>query len=541
MRLKYFLYARKSSDAEERQIKSIEQQLSELKEFAAKEKSEIVGILQEAKTAKEPGRSLFNEMLKRIEKGEANAILAWHPDRLARNSVDGGYLIYLLDSGKLFDLKFPIFWFENTPQGKFMINIAFGQSKYYVDNLAENIKRGIRQKLRTGIWPQWAPLGYVNDHKNKCIAIDAEKAKLIHRVFELYATGNYSFTELRAIAKDIGLKAKKQGPLSRSNIQYLLKNPIYYGLIRYNGEVYEGAHEPLISKQLFDKVEEVMTDRSRPKKKKLKDYAFRGLFRCGECGAMITAETQKGHNYYRCTKKIKPCSQSYVREEKLLEQVKEILKQASLCDKWTNLMLDELEKEKANQKESVRVAAEKSQNNLNDIENKLGRLLDLYLEKLISSEEYQTKKFELVNQKVALKQKLEEVRAQGRSWLEPMQEFIIEANQREKVIETGDPKKILESFKNIGSNFLLQEKTLRFQWAQPHFLLAQAAQSAPRASWRRGRDSNSRCTQGAYWFSRPAYSTTLAPLRYFGNSTSSHLLPAPLFRNCSLFRASASA
>ena len=496
MRLKYFLYARKSSDAEERQIKSIEQQLSELKEFAAKEKLEVVGILQEAKTAKEPGRPVFNEMLKRIEKGEANAILAWHPDRLARNSVDGGYLIYLLDSGRLFDLKFPIFWFENTPQGKFMLNIAFGQSKYYVDNLAENIKRGIRQKLRTGIWPQEAPLGYVNDHKNKCIGVDIEKAKLIRKVFELYATGNYSFTELRAIAKDVGLKAKKDGPLSRSNIQYLLKNPIYYGLIRYNGEIYEGAHEPLISKQLFDKVQEVMTDRSRPKKKKLKDYAFRGLFRCGECGAMITAETQKGHNYYRCTKKIKPCSQSYVREEKLLEQVKEILKQASLCDEWTNFMLAELGKEKVNLEESVRVAAEKSQNNLNDIENKLGRLLDLYLEKSISADEYQTKKFELVNQKVALKQKIEEVRAHGGSWLEPMQEFIIDANQREKVIETGDPKKILESFKNIGSNFLLQEKTLRFQWAQPHFLLAQAAQNAPRASWRREWDSNPRYPYG---------------------------------------------
>ena len=193
-------------------------------------------------------------MLKRIEKGEANGILAWHPDWLARNSVDGGYLIYLLDSGKLFDLKFPIFWFENTPQGKFMLNIAFGKSRYYIDNLAENIKRGIRLKLRKAVWPQWAPLGYLNDHKNKCIAVDLEKAPLILKVFELYSTGNYSFTELRAIALEIGLKAKKDLPLSRANVQYLLKNPIYYALNRYDSEVFEGAHEAIISKQLFDKV-----------------------------------------------------------------------------------------------------------------------------------------------------------------------------------------------------------------------------------------------------------------------------------------------
>jgi len=237
-------------------------------------------------------------MLKRIEKGEANGILAWHPDRLARNSVDGGYLVYLLDSGKLLDLKFPIFWFENTPQGKFVLNIAFDQSKYYIDNLVENIKRGICLKLRKGIWPQWAPSGYLNDHKKKCIAVDPYKAPLMRKLFELYATGNYSFTQLRAIALENGLKGKKDLPLSRPSVQYFLKNPIYYyGLIRYECEVFEGAHEPVISKQLFDKVQAVMEDRSRPKKKKLKEFAFRGLFRCGECGAMITAETQKGHNY----------------------------------------------------------------------------------------------------------------------------------------------------------------------------------------------------------------------------------------------------
>ena len=144
--MKYFIYCRKSTDSEERQFLSIEPQLAELKEFAAKEKLEIVASLCEAKTAKEPGRKIFGKMLDRICAGEASGILAWHPDRLARNSVDGGKIIYLLDTGKILDLKFPTFWFENTPQGKFMLSIAFGQSKYYVDNLSENIKRGAPPK-----------------------------------------------------------------------------------------------------------------------------------------------------------------------------------------------------------------------------------------------------------------------------------------------------------------------------------------------------------------------------------------------------------
>ena len=138
--IKYIAYCRKSTDEPDRQILSIESQVSELQEFASKENLKIVSFSTESKTAKAPGREKFAEVLKEIEDGKADGILSWHPDRLARNSVDGGKIIYLLDTGKLLDLKFPSFWFENTPQGKFMLSIAFGQSKYYVDNLSENVK-----------------------------------------------------------------------------------------------------------------------------------------------------------------------------------------------------------------------------------------------------------------------------------------------------------------------------------------------------------------------------------------------------------------
>jgi len=166
--MKYFIYCRKSIDSEERQVLSIEAQIAELKEFASKERLEIAETLCESQTAKEPGRPVFNKMLERVSAGEADGILAWHPDRLARNSMDGGKIIYLLDKGQIKDLKFPTFWFDSTPQGKFMLSIAFGQSKYYIDNLSENIKRGHRQKLRKGIWPGFAPVGYLNNHKTKC-------------------------------------------------------------------------------------------------------------------------------------------------------------------------------------------------------------------------------------------------------------------------------------------------------------------------------------------------------------------------------------
>lgn len=152
---KFFIYARKSTDSEDRQVRSINDQIAELKELAKKENLEIVDIFVEKQTAKKPGRPVFAEMLKRIEAGKAEGILARHPNRLARNSVDGGQIIYLVDTGVIKELKFPTFWFDPTPQGKFMLSIDSGQSKYYIDNLSENIKRGHRQKLSRGCVPKW--------------------------------------------------------------------------------------------------------------------------------------------------------------------------------------------------------------------------------------------------------------------------------------------------------------------------------------------------------------------------------------------------
>ena len=150
--LKYYIYIRKSTDEEDRQVLSLESQLNELKEFAEREHIEIVETFIEKKTAKVPGREVFNNLLDKIEAGLPHqfGILAWHTDRLSRNSVDGGRLIYLLDTGKLADLKFPTSVFDNSPSGKFFLSIALSNAKYYIDNLSENVRRGNRAKLRRG-------------------------------------------------------------------------------------------------------------------------------------------------------------------------------------------------------------------------------------------------------------------------------------------------------------------------------------------------------------------------------------------------------
>jgi site-specific DNA recombinase len=496
---KFFLYARKSTDEPERQILSIEAQLFELREYAKKEGLNIVREFVESKTAKEPGREIFNEMVASIEKNEAEGILAWHPDRLARNSIDGGRIIYLVDTGKITTLKFPTFWFDPTPQGKFMLSIAFGQSKYYVDNLSENIKRGKRNKVKDGIWPQMSPLGYINEGGK--IVVDENIAPLIKKTFEAYSSGSFTLRQLRDKFNELGLKRKSGKELAVSNYQKLLKNPIYTGLMLYNGEIHEGKHEPIITKKLFDSVQEVMVRKSKPKTPKLKPYVYRGFFRCGECGCFITTETQKGHNYLRCTKRKVRCGQRYVREDAITSQAKDLIQKVSLSSAWANASINYFENEKMKSVQAESSFAQKARNELVEIETKLDRLLDLQLDGNLSQAEYTAKKHKLILAKKDLEEKITAFGRKSNNRFELAIAFLKDANQAEKYAQQENPERIRDFLKKIGSNFRIAERTLSFPlknaWviAEKYHAEALCAEAIPydftkSENWRRGRDSN---------------------------------------------------
>ncbi len=427
----------------------------------------------------------FGEMLSRLEKGDADGIIAWHPDRLARNPIDGGKIIYLVDTGKIKSLKFPTFWFEDTPQGKFMLNIAFGQSKYFIDNLSENVKRGLRQKLRRGEYPGWAPLGYLNDYKHHTIIIDKKKHELVKKIFELYVTNGYTLKELADKFHEIGLRGKKNKKISVSTLQDILSNPFYYGVFKYKSEIYQGNHEPIISKKLFDKVQAVMKNRGRKKPEKHK-YIFTGFMSC-PCGCAITAERQKGHVYYRCTKKKGPCDEKYTREEELIRQLNKILQKVSLPDGWGEKMLKQLEMDK---KESIKSKTDEirsCKDKIDMTEKKLDKLLDSHLEGLVEKEIYLKKKEKLINEKIELEENLMTVRQKGNNWLEPMRDFILKLIEAKKTAHAGDLLEIRAFLKNIGSNFILKGKKFAFL---PYFELNLAFLIKAHPYWLGGRDSN---------------------------------------------------
>ncbi len=470
---KFFLYARKSTDEPDRQILSIEAQITELKEFAVREHLDIVDTFIESQTAKEPGRPIFNNMLSLIEKGVASGILAWHPDRLARNSIDGGKIIYLCDLGMIKELKFPTFWFDSTPQGKFMLNIAFGQSKYYVDNLSENVKRGLRQKVRRGEQSGQAPTGYLNDKVNKKMVPDPERFRLVRKMFEVYATGNYSLKATKNLLVEKGLTSKNGKVLGISNTQMILQNPFYYGMFLFNKELYQGKHEPAISKKLFDKCQEIFARNAHPMKRGINKHVFRGLLKCAECGCSITSEVKKGHTYYRCTKKREPCTQPYVREESLASQINDTIQKVSLPEEWKEFMLSELESDRMNTFQSDSLYIQNLKNQIKGVEETLDRLLDAHLDNTITSEEYTTKKQKLLNQKIDFSEKLSDFERKGNRWLELSKQFIISSNQGVS-IASGENLEVKRDFlKKIGSNPLLASRALSLDFKNPWGILAE--------------------------------------------------------------------
>jgi site-specific DNA recombinase len=482
--IKYFIYARKSTDDPKRQIRSIGDQLIELRQLSKQHGCDVIEELFEHRSAKHPGRPVFNEMLRRIEAGEANGILAWNPDRLARNMLDGGRIIHLLDQDKLRDLKFPTYWFENTPQGKFTLAIGFSQGKYYVDSMGENIERGLTNKAKSGIWPQRAPVGYLNDPASRTIIVDPEKAPLVIMAFELYATGDYTLARLQQKINSLGLTGRNISPLSISNYQLLLTNPFYYGIFRFCGETYEGKHEPLIDKKLFDQVQAVMAAKSKPKNPGLKPFLYRGVFRCGECGCFITTELQKGHHYLRCTKRVKKdCSQGYIREERITEQIAVLIASVGIQASDAEWMIEQLEAERATDTHAWQESSATLRTRLNVLEDKLKRLLEGYLAQAISLDEYRAAKTELLGEKQQLKADLAKTEKHHSGWFEPAIQFVKALKEAGLLTTDGTEEQKRDFLKKIGSNPTITEKQIglmpKEKWKlvvdQGHFVQHNAA------------------------------------------------------------------
>jgi site-specific DNA recombinase len=462
MDIKYFLYARKSTEERSRQLRSIPAQIREGCALALQKALSIADKFEESQTAKEPGRPDFNDMVRRLKNGEAQGIIAWHPNRLARNAVDGGVIIDLINRGILKDLQFVSYHFDNTPEGKMMLYITFAQSAYEVDKLAVDTKRGLEEKVMRGEYPGRAPTGYRNNKATKLMVPDPKRFKYIQELFQRYSTGSHSLRSLSEIMAERGLRSRNRNILGISSIEHILKNPFYYGDFLYNRELHHGVHKPAISKSLFDRCQTVMKRRAHPMKPAERLFAFRGLLSCRECRGAITSEIQKGHIYYRCTKKKGPCLEPYVREEALDAEISRVIGLVSLSPEWAKRFLKELHNSTEALKRSTSKERSELKQALNAIDEKLDALLDARLAKELTVEEFVPKKNKLRQKHADLVEKLERITDDQLVRLEPVRNLIstccraTEIQMSDRLLEKRD------FLKNLGSNLFLHNREVNW-------------------------------------------------------------------------------
>ena len=358
VRVKYCLYARKSSESEERQILSIDSQIKEMLQLAEREGLEVVDMKRESHSAKETGqRPVFNEIIEEIRVGKYNGILTWAPDRISRNAGDLGKVVDLMDAGILIEIRTYSQRFTNSPNEKFLLMILGSQAKLENDNKSVNVKRGLRTRVEMGLWPSVAPTGYLNDkrsdHKGE-VLVDPIHGHVVKQIFEKAGNERWSGRRLYMwLRDDIKFTSRNGKNMSLSTVYEILRTPFYSGVFEYpmgSGNWYQGKHAPLISKELYQKVQEKINEESR-QKNNYQEFTFTRLMRCGYCGSGVTAQEKSKlikkdgsthyYIYYSCTRhQDKFCKNPFIREDQLIEQLVDLMDEVKLDELGTHKLIE---------------------------------------------------------------------------------------------------------------------------------------------------------------------------------------------------------
>ena len=476
---KFFLYARKSSEAEDRQVASIDSQIKELEKLAKELNLEIVDKFSESMSAKGPGRPIFNDMMTRIEKGEANGILCWKINRLARNPIDGGRISWLLQEENIQQIQ-TYGRCYNSDDNVIMMSVELGMANQFVRDLSVDSKRGTTSKAERGWYPAFAPLGYINNKEkgkgNKEIVIDPKRFKTVRKIFDLALTNCHTVAKILDIVNNKWMMKNQFGrKVARNTLYRILSNPFYYGKFEYpkhSGNWYQGKHKPMITKKEYDKLQIILGRKGKPRPQK-HEFPFTGMIRCGECGAMITAEErvkiQKNGNihnytYYHCTKRINPsCSQKTIRDNKLEDQIIDELEKIDISKdfiKWTIDGVTEIIKKESsdNKHEKAKLTKE-----YNLCVRKLNGLIAMRANNEINEEEFSNMKAELNKEKLNLEGQIKNPKSETAERISKLKkDFSIAEDARQKFIKANPfGKKVTLS--KLGSNLSLKDDNLSIQ------------------------------------------------------------------------------
>ncbi len=512
---KVFAYCRKSSDREDRQILSTDAQERLLQEYAESRHLTIVHLYTEKKTAYKTGRPFFNEMLARLEKGEAEGILTYHLTRLARNSFDGGRIIYMMDEEAIHQIVTPEKEYTNNGDDKFMMQIHFAMAKKSSDDTSQFVTRDIESKLLKGEYPGMVPPGYLNINRDGHITkardnpekymlllklnrtlrreeIDPIDGPIVRELFEEAARGTQGLPQLRKLSYRMGLRAPKTGKmLSKHAIENLLTNPYYYGVIEYHGQIYDNAtiqektrdpnrsiqHDALITKDLFETVQFALRQRGKGRYRK-HNYTFGGCFlRCGECGGSVTAERQRHHVYYHCNRNRSHCSQiRWTREDIISGAFSAALYGIRLPQCYLDFAFSKLRKVHAYESQFTDALRRKLQSQLNACQLRLDALLQMKISpsnmdgSLLSDDEYVKQKKAIRDEFEMVETQLKTVLQQGLNWIDDCENFFKFTQQLAtkflNINTSIEDKKALLLL--VCSNISIKDQQLAIEYKEPY-------------------------------------------------------------------------
>lgn len=357
-KVRYCLYARKSTEQDEQQALSIDSQIKEMTALAARDGLEIVEVKRESHSAKEASqRPVFNEMIDEMRAGKFNGILTWAADRISRNAGDLGRVVDLMDAGVLVQIQTYSQKFSNNPNEKFLLMILCSQAKLENDNKSINVKRGLRTRAEMGMLPGWAPVGYLNDNRSdhKCeYLLDPIRSPIVKMIFEKVGRDKWSGVRVHHwLKEEVKFKTRSGKDMGLGTLYGLLANPFYCGVFEYprgSGNWYVGKHPALISRELFEAVRQKIVEETKPRKR-TEGFAFLRMMTCGECGSGITAiekekmvkgvEEPKIYRYYVCSRaRDRQCKNPYIREDALIEQLKHLVDDIEIDRLGTKEMIE---------------------------------------------------------------------------------------------------------------------------------------------------------------------------------------------------------
>jgi DNA invertase Pin-like site-specific DNA recombinase len=468
----YYGYIRVST-ARQGEGVSLQQQRAAIEQYARRNNLDIGQWFEELETAAKSGRPVFGEMVKALRGGTARGVIIHKIDRSARNLRDWADLGELIDRGV--EVHFVNESLDmHSRGGRLSADIQAVVAADYVRNLREETKKGIYGRLKQGIYPMPAPIGYMNNGAGKAKTLDPRTAPLVRKAFELYASGSYSLLRLSEELIRLGLRRATGTTLGPNRLSQVLNNPFYMGIIRIKaaGETFPGIHEPLVSRHLFERVQRMLRGKTNACSVK-HDYLYRRRLACNGCDYSLIGERQKGHVYYRC--QTADCPTTCIREEAVdvavLEQF-ELLQFSEEERAWFRPKLAQMKLQNADEQEKVIVAVSLQ---LAQVKERLNRLTDAYIDRLIERELFEQRKSALLLERTDLEQRLAEWEDGRRNPADELLNFLERADGAYLAYKHGLPEERRDLLDALTSNRTVSGKVAEIMLKLPFSEIANRA------------------------------------------------------------------